>query len=46
MNHHRIHWQWHQQLSLIDHYHFVDGGEHNIPLPDIMSGNNTSNSNM
>ena len=46
MDHHIILWQWQQQLHIIDPYHFVGGGEHNIPSPDIMSGNNTSHSNM
>ena len=46
MDCHRILWQWKQKLHLLDPYHFVGVGEHKLTLPDIMSGNNTSHSNM
>ena len=38
--------QWQQLLRIMDPYHFVSGGEHNLLLHDRMSGNNTSHSNM
>ena len=46
MNHRRIIWQWQQQLHLLDPYTLFCGGEHKLPFPDRMSGNNTSHSNM
>ena len=46
MDFHRIQYQWRQQLHLLDPYQLVGGGENNLPLPDMISGNNTLHSNM